>query len=532
MLSRALARTARLPIAPRSVLAAPSVPRISTPATSIWMRGMAKNRPRPPSASQGPDRQPASKTDPSNAARSSQPTQPQASNSQPKQPSQDAEPQDAAAVNSLPDLTQGIPSTLEYETSGATNKSALKAVEVAEEQTAESQAGGRGRGELPASAYVSSTEKRRNRMANWMYASSLVFGLLGLAYLGREWDEEEARAYPDIPNGWSLGFWWNRTTARFGSVKSYYSEPAFEKLLPDPDPAFERPYTLCISLEDMLVHSEWTREHGWRVAKRPGVDYFLRYLSQYYELVLFTSVPYFAGEPLLRKLDPFRVILWPLFREATKYKDGEIVKDLSYLNRDLSKVIIIDTKAEHVRNQPENAVVLNKWTGDPKDTELVSLIPFLEYVHTMQYKDVREVLKSFKGKHIPSEFARREAIARAEFQKQFEKEKRNRRGGVGALGNLLGLKPSNMSMMVPAEGEINPSEAFAQGKMLQDIARERGQRNYEMLEKTIRENGEAWLKEEQVANEKAQAEVMSSMKSSFTGWFLPSKPETPSEPKK
>lgn len=194
---------------------------------------------------------------------------------------------------------------------------------------------------------------------------------------------------------------------------------------------------------------------------------------------------------------------------------------MSYLNRDLSKVIIIDTKADHVRNQPENAIVLKKWEGDPKDTELVALIPFLEYIHTMQYKDVREVLKSFEGKHIPTEFARREAIARAAFQKRFEAEKRKRKSGMGALGSMIGLKPSNMSMMVSQDGEISPSEAFAQGKMLQDIARERGQRNYRMIEKEIRENGEKWLKEEQMANEKAQAEAMTSMKSSFTNWFLP-----------
>ena len=88
----------------------------------------------------------------------------------------------------------------------------------------------------------------------------------------------------------------------------------------------EKPYTLCISLEDMLVHSEWSREHGWRVAKRPGVDYFLRYLSQYYELVLFTSVPSAVALPVIQKLDPFQMIMFPLFREATKYKDGEFVK--------------------------------------------------------------------------------------------------------------------------------------------------------------------------------------------------------------
>ena len=187
--------------------------------------------------------------------------------------------------------------------------------------------GGRGRGELPASAYVSSTDKRRNMIAKIMGWSALFGAVGGVAYLGRDWeDEEEQRAHGDIPNGWTPTLWWKRAVARQSGILDYYREPAFDKLLPDPDPIFERPYTLCISLEDMLVHSEWSREHGWRVAKRPGVDYFLRYLSQYYELVLFTSVPYAMGEPLVRKLDPFRFIVWPLFREATKYKDGEIVK--------------------------------------------------------------------------------------------------------------------------------------------------------------------------------------------------------------
>lgn len=195
------------------------------------------------------------------------------------------------------------------------------------------------------------------------------------------------------------------------------------------------------------------------------------------------------------------------------------------MNRDLSKVIIIDANAEHVRAQPENAIVLPKWTGDPKDKELVGLIPFLEYIHTMQYSDVRKVLKSFEGKHIPTEFARREAIARSEFNKQLEAERRKHpakgTSGMAALGGLFGLKPQNMSVMVVPDGEINPADAFAQGKMLQDIARERGQRNYEEMEKMIKENGEKWLKEEAAMQEQAQKEAMNSMKSSFTGWFLP-----------
>lgn len=257
------------------------------------------------------------------------PTPPQETKSQPVKPSEPAAeplpetPEEQIPLSELPDLTQGLPSTLEYETTGATQKAALEAVE---EDVKPGSGGGRGKGELPASAYVSSTERKRQRFANFMFAATLGTMAAGVVYLGRNWDEEELAKHPEVPNGWGLGLWWNRASTRMKEVMTYYHEPAFEKLLPDPDPMFERPYTLVISLEDMLVHSEWTREHGWRLAKRPGADYFLHYLSQYYELVLFTTVPFAIAEPLVRKLDPYRFIVWPLFREATKYKDGEIIK--------------------------------------------------------------------------------------------------------------------------------------------------------------------------------------------------------------
>ncbi|KAM0438543.1 hypothetical protein ACHAPT_001293 [Fusarium lateritium] len=412
----------------------------------------------------------------------------------------------------LPDLTQGIPSTLEYEMEGDKKKQSQALQEIEEAES-----GGRGR---ERSEYVSTSDRNRKWWVRFGLVASAAGGTLAVLYMGRNWEDTiEADRHSDIPNGPGFGLWWKRAKARMTESVTYYQEPSFEKLLPDPDPTFERPYTLCLSLDNLLVHSEWSREHGWRIAKRPGMDYFIRYLSQYYELVLFTTVPFATGEPLLRKLDPFRFILWPLYREATKFEDGEVVKDLSYLNRDLSKVIIIDTNAKHVRNQPENAIVLKPWKGEPGDKELVGLIPFLEYIHTMQYADVRKVIKSFDGKHIPTEFARREAIARKEFNAKQLASKHKHSSGVGALGNLLGLNPSNMSMMMSPEGEQNPTEAFAQGKMLQDIARERGQRNYEELEKQIRENGEKWLKEEAEMMEKAQKEAMNSMMGSFSGIF-------------
>jgi len=174
--------------------------------------------------------------------------------------------------------------------------------------------------------YVSSIERRRNAFARYAYTAFGAFALAGSLLLGQNWDEEEAALHPDAPNGYAPGAIYARIKSRVGGQLGYYTEPAFQKLLPDMDPNMRAPYTLVLSLEDLLVSSKWDRNKGWQVAKRPGVDYFLRYLSQYYELVIFTSVSSVNADMVVRKLDPFRIVSWPLFREATRYQDGEHVK--------------------------------------------------------------------------------------------------------------------------------------------------------------------------------------------------------------
>ena len=246
--------------------------------------------------------------------------------------SQEAQTEEAQGRIPLHDMTRGIPSTLDAELAQASKKQD-KADKLNEEdsQIDRQSAGGRGDRQMPASAYITSAERRRNRLMNWLFISMGLMALAGPVYLGRNWESvEEERAHPDAPSGWGLALFFNRAKARLMTTLDYYNEPAFPKLLPDPDPAWERPYTLVMSLEDLLIHNEWSRDHGWRMAKRPGVDYFLRYLSQYYELVIFTSVPSAIGGPVLMKLDPFGIAPWRLFREATRYKNGEYIKVIDF----------------------------------------------------------------------------------------------------------------------------------------------------------------------------------------------------------
>lgn len=340
----------------------------------------------------------------------------------------------------------------------------------------------RWKGTAKKSSDKTTTDIQREKRSNYFYLATLGAVVGGSVYLARDWDdEEEQKKHKDIPNGFNPASIWGRFNARISDFFSYFNEPVFEELLPDPLPEpYGRPFTLVLGLDDVLIHSEWTRQNGWRTAKRPGLDYFLGYLSQYYEIVIFSSTYMVHSEKIVAKLDPYRSsISHALYREATRYKDGKIIKDLSTMNRDLGKVVLIDANPDAYDMQPENAIPLKPWKGSPSDKELVKLIPFLEWVATQPIKDVRPILKSFDGTNIPDEFNRREAIARKKFEEEWYLE-HNNPAGTNWASTFLGIQP-------PA-----PPKPM----MPQDYIRQEGQKGYEAYKKFIEENGEKMLAEE------------------------------------
>ncbi|KAF2623093.1 hypothetical protein BU25DRAFT_414605 [Macroventuria anomochaeta] len=454
-----------------------------------------------------------------------------AANTDPTTESADAQPQEPQKP--LPDLRFGIPSTFAEEADRRAKRdpndpndpNAHNGPNASADEAEHPSFGGAGGRELPKSAYETSTDRRRNRVANWGYLATLLFGTVGAAYAGRPWEsDEEEKAHPDIANGWTPGLMYARAAARINGQKAYYTEPTFQKLLPDKDkiPGGAPELTLVLSLEDLLLHSEWSTKHGYRLAKRPGLDYFLRYLSSQYELVIFTSVKSMDADPIIRKLDPFRLVMWPLFREATRFENGEYIKDLSYLNRDPSKVIVIDTDPSHVKLQPENAIVLPKWKGEPGDKGLVAMIPFLEYLAMMsqtgQPVDVRKVLESMKGKDIPTEYARREAKLREAFQRDLAEQKKKSKGSAGGVFmKSLGLDAAKSPGM--QLGDQNISQGMSEGKMMIDMYRDFNIQNYQHLDKQIRENGDQWLKEMAEEEKKMQEAAMKDMKAGAFSWL-------------
>ncbi|WVW81240.1 hypothetical protein I302_103231 [Kwoniella bestiolae CBS 10118] len=352
-----------------------------------------------------------------------------------------------------------------------------------------------------------SAEKTRRVWIRYGYAALAVGGIAAVLTKGSE--EVATGSTPETQEGIVT-----RITNNISEMFDYFNKPAFKTLLPDPlPPPHQRPYTLVIDLEGLLVHSSWDRASGWKTAKRPGVDYFLGYLSQFYEIVLFSSAPLYTAAPVAEKLDPYQAYLpYRLFREATRYVNGKVVKDLSYLNRDLSKVVLLDTNAEHAELQPENSIIIKPWNGEVRDKGLVEMIPFLESIGIFNPADVRPILKAYEGKNIPVEYAKKEAEAKQKAVQEWERMHPSAVAGAGSgwLSNVFG------SVAAPGQTRPNQPMTYLEQKRAQ------AQKIYQEEQKYWAEHADEFKKLIEEDKQRQIAEMKGSLLGMLGG---PSKPQ-------
>ncbi|TIA86638.1 hypothetical protein E3P99_03636 [Wallemia hederae] len=130
----------------------------------------------------------------------------------------------------------------------------------------------------------------------------------------------------------------------------------------------------------------------YHVYKRPHLDFFLKKVASWYTLVVFTASMQEYADPVIDWIDGGRgVFAKRLFREScTQASNGSYMKDLDLIDKDLSRVALVDNSPISYSINPANGIPISGWISDPNDEALLDLLPFLDSLRFTT--DVRRVL--------------------------------------------------------------------------------------------------------------------------------------------
>jgi len=185
------------------------------------------------------------------------------------------------------------------------------------------------------------------------------------------------------------------------------------KALPPADPT-SHPICLVLDLDETLVHCtvepvadadmvfpvEFNgMNYQVHVRCRPFLTEFLEAVSRKFEVVIFTASQQVYADKLLDKIDPEgKYIRHRMFRDSCLPVEGNYLKDLTVLGRDLSKAVLVDNSPHAFGYQVDNGIPIESWFDDPKDKELLKLEKFLRTLHGVE--DVRDVVRKTFQTHL------------------------------------------------------------------------------------------------------------------------------------
>jgi len=203
------------------------------------------------------------------------------------------------------------------------------------------------------------------------------------------------------------------------------------------------PISLVLDLDETLVHCtvEPVEDadlvfpvdfHGMtyqvHVRLRPYLFEFLEKIKGKYEVIVFTASQKVYANELLNLIDPGtfqfpavvvkllqnmpsqtfflfvegKYIQHRMYRESCLAVEGNFLKDLNVLGRDLATCVLVDNSPHAFGYQVDNGIPIESWFDDPQDTELRKLERFLRTLHGV--KDLRTVIrKTFQTHRLVEE---------------------------------------------------------------------------------------------------------------------------------
>ena len=175
-----------------------------------------------------------------------------------------------------------------------------------------------------------------------------------------------------------------------GFLNESFPKPPFLKPL---SPKYK--YTLVLDLDETLVHYISDSDSAY-IQIRPGAEEFIKDLSEYYEIVIFTAALKTYADLVIDGIDPDGAISDRLYRQHTVGVGNANIKDLDKLGRDIKHVIIIDNFLDNFSLQPKNGLNILDFEGNEYDDELNYLKNDLIKLVKLNPDDVRYYLKDIQ----------------------------------------------------------------------------------------------------------------------------------------
>ena len=180
------------------------------------------------------------------------------------------------------------------------------------------------------------------------------------------------------------------------NLKNYIYNSSAPSLLNIDNNNKQEKKSLILDLDETLVHSSFfpferasdltlpikVDNHNRLVyiLRRPYAIEFMKEMSQYYEIIIYTaSIPEYASN-LLDELDKYNIISKRYYRYNCILNKGMYIKDLRIIGKPFKDLIIIDNNPISYAYNINNGLPILSWYGDREDIELLKLIPLLKFL--------------------------------------------------------------------------------------------------------------------------------------------------------
>ena len=106
---------------------------------------------------------------------------------------------------------------------------------------------------------------------------------------------------------------------------------------------------------------------------RPGFFDLVKKIHDIYEIIIFTSENKNAVYDTIKKIDYKNYIDYILYKKHCLYEDGNIIKKLELIGRDLNKIIYVDNTEISAKYNKKNLYQISSWYNNIFDEELIKL---------------------------------------------------------------------------------------------------------------------------------------------------------------